>query len=81
MMVKHLRPVKLDKSGWRSDDKARQFYGDGPPVWEFDIYFVKSRHYYDTDFVRARDNRQAKRTIKRRYPWIQVFDFGEEYAA
>jgi hypothetical protein len=60
--------------------EQREYYGAGLPVWEFDIYFAESRRFYDTDWVRARDNRQAKRAIKRNYPYAVEYDFDETYA-
>jgi len=87
MIIKNFRPVKLDKRGWelKLDDegnwkRTKSWYAPGMPVYEFDLYFAKSRRYYGTEYVRARDNRQAKRKIKHLYPWVERYDFGESYA-
>lgn len=87
MIVKNFRQVTLDKQGYRvekdEDNKYQRdknsWFGFGP-VFEFDLYFAKSRRYYGTEYVRARDNRQAKRKIKRLYPWVTRFEWGDSYA-
>lgn len=92
MIIKNFSPVKLDREGYKIildengkyrrvvDNKTTVWYGPGLPVWEFDLYFVDSMRHYDTEFVRARDNRQAKRKIKRLYPWVERFEWGDGYA-
>lgn len=83
MIVKNFRQVKLDKQGYALDDDGKRthaWYGPGLPVWEFDLYFLDSRRYYGTEYVRARDNRQGKRKVKRLYWWVERFEFGESYA-
>lgn len=87
MIIKNFRPVRLDKDGWRLIERidgtlarGEEWYLPGLPVFEFDLYFAKSRRYYGTEYVRARDNRQAKRKIKRLYPWVERFEFGGAYA-
>lgn len=94
MIIKNFRPVKLDKEGYRieCDDDGKyhrvlpdgnggpEWYGSGEPVFKFDLYFAESRRHYETDYVRARDNRQAKRKIKHKYPWVERFEWGAAYA-
>lgn len=89
MIIKNFRQVKLDKNGWRiierddggwQRDPSNEWYPPGEPLWEFNLYFAASRRYYDTQYVRARDNRQARRKIKRLYPWVTRYEFGDKYA-
>jgi hypothetical protein len=56
------------------------WYGAGLPVYEYDLYFAESRTLYDTDYIRARDNRFAKRAIKRKHPNVIEFEFDARYA-
>ena len=58
----------------------RENKGSEGKVWVFDLYFADSRRHYDTDYVTARDARAAMRKIKRKYSYVERFDFGSEYA-
>lgn len=83
MIIKNFQQVKLDKQGYEINEDGKRtdrFYGIGMPVWTFDLYFADTRRFYDTEWVRARDNRVARRKIRKQYPWVEKFEFGAAYA-
>lgn len=75
MVLKNFRKIEKDEVA----DHAN-ILDNEEPLWKYDLYFADSLRYYDTDFIRARDNRVAKRKIKRRYPHSVKFEWGLKYA-
>jgi hypothetical protein len=88
MIVRNLHLVKLDRYGYSTSDdwvdykgnKGRKHYpllrdasGRALGVFEFDLYFAKSYRKYSTEYVRARDNRYAKKLIREKYPHVIEF--------
>jgi hypothetical protein len=49
-------------------------------VYRFDLYFAESYRYYATEYVRARDNRQARQKIQRMYPNVVKFQWDSDFA-
>jgi hypothetical protein len=85
MILRNLRLIKVTKDGYPitdgndPPDKRNFIHMVSLPVFEFELYFADSYRMYGIEHVRARDNRQAKRKIKRMYPNVIKFDWGNDY--
>ena len=90
MIVRKFRAVRIDKHGyeytisnklehrrwfvpWYLADRAMA-------VYEFELYFADSYRHFATEYIRARDNRQAKQKIRMMYPNVVKFQWDDQYA-
>lgn len=87
MILRNLRLVRLDKNGKPTIDSQVEKISNGSiavptrffvpipnmPVYEFDLYFADSYRFYNTEYIRAKDIREAKAKIKRKYSNVVQF--------
>lgn len=83
MILRNLRQVKIDKFGYPTinsrlvKDGSRDLRHFIPipnsAVWEYELYFADSYRLYGIEYVRARDQRTAKRKIKKLHPNVIKF--------
>lgn len=85
MILRNFRQVKIGKDGAPTIDSRELFFvpmrvdGRLLPVYSFDLYYEHSYRKYSTEYVRARDNREAKRKIQRQWPNIIKFQWDDAY--
>jgi hypothetical protein len=92
MIVRRFRAVSVNPQGYErfSGNETRPknipwfvpLYVDGRSmaVYRFELYFADSYRHYATEYVRARDNRQARQKIQRMYPNVVKFQWDSDYA-
>ena len=90
MIVRKFRAVKTDKHGYEqtisNKETNRRWFvpltigSRSMATYEFELYFAESYRHYATEYVRARDNKQAKQKIIHRYPNVVKFQWDDSYA-
>lgn len=83
MILRNFRQVKINKEGYTKDKKMwfvpYRVDDRAMAVYAFDLYFHSSYRLYATEYVRARDNKQARSKIKHAYPNIVRFQWDDTY--